>query len=131
MAPSVVRDRIVGFTLIELLITLTLLGLVSALAIPNVASWLAAREFATAVSALKAEITQLPLSAAVGGEAITVDNGYVWQQTQLQSLARVKSPITVYPNGYCSGGRIVLEHNGRSRDFTVLAPFCAVTSDGD
>lgn len=138
------RKRAAGFTLLELLVVLALIGLLVALALPN----LTRLYDSLARSSERDHI--LDQFAGLGHDAMLQRRAYVVFGTdkrpapddpdQLAIYAdyepypldipegwrvRLDAPLLVRPNGVCLGGEVTLEHDDEpSVTASLEAPFC-------
>ncbi len=115
-----------GYTLIEVLIVLVILGLVSALVAPNMASWISSRERASDLKALKATLELMPLQATTRKDGIRLAEG-----STIEDLDgfEVIQEIVVLPNGYCLGGQVRYTKTDPPIDILVTEPLCGVDNN--
>ena len=134
-----------GFTLLELMVVLVLLGLLTAVAVPNLQ-----RLFAS-VSASTERRHILDQFEALGREALSDGRAYVVFDRVPEADAatayadfepraielpeawgfRLDRPLVVRANGFCRGGELTLIHQGAPVLRTTLAPpYCRAEVDG-
>ena len=133
-----------GFTLLELLVVLALIGMLTALALPNVA-----RVYDNLT--LRAERDHiLDQFAALGHEAMLRQRAYAVFGTEAAPQdptdyadyepyplevpngwqVRLDAPLLVYANGVCLGGEVTLAHDDAPEaTVSLVAPFCRVGDD--
>lgn len=111
-----------GYTLIEVLVVLVLLGLITALVIPNVNSWLTSREKAIKVKELQALFALMPLQASSQQNALRFPAGSTIEG--LEGFVVTKE-IVVLTNGYCLGGDLKFIETDET--LTVQPPLCTIT----
>lgn len=111
-----------GYTLIEILVVLVILGLITALVIPNVNTWLSSREKATKVKELQATLSLMPLKASNLQDGLRFPEGSTIEG--LEDFVVTKE-IVVLANGYCLGGELTFSETGEV--FTASPPLCEIT----
>ena len=140
---SVGRRPSVGFTLLELMVVLTLLGLIAALAAPNLQ-----RLYSSLIRATERDLI-LDQIAELGREAMLRGRDYVLLDTAglsegsgpvpplgyeaypldvpLGWHVRLEEPLFVRANGVCLGGALTL-HHAESAPFRLelRAPYCRI-----
>ena len=113
-----------GFTLIELLVTLVLIALVSSAVVPQIDSWLGARERATIRSELSSKLALLPLQASRSGENVEIEN---FSQLDLNyENITVTETILVLASGFCVGGAFNFDLATTTVQYEVTPPLCIV-----
>ncbi len=103
------RSKQRGFTLLELLVVLLILGLASAVAVPQVGRWLDAAQLRGWRADLRAQIEQYPVAAFLSGEVLVIDAAAL--QRGLRSAPggasfTLKAPLRYAANGAAEGGEI-------------------------
>ena len=133
------RKRQGGFTLLELIVVLVILGVVGALALPNLQNLYAAatrradRDIALdQIARLGAEallsgrgLIVWPVAAALEGDAPGA--GYARRELELPADwgFELDRPLLVQPNGVCLGARLALiDPRGRRTEHDLEPPFC-------
>ena len=131
--------RASGFTLLELIVVLVILGVVGALALPNLQNL-----YASATRRADRDIA-LDQIARLGAEALLNGRGYVvwpaeapWEgglpsagyaRLELELPAdwgfELDRPLLVQPNGVCLGAHLTLiDPRGQSTEHDLEPPFC-------
>ncbi len=134
-----------GFTLIELMIVLALLGLLTALAVPNLQRLFASVSRSTERQHIVDQFEALGREALANGRAYVVFSeapdadtaaGYADFEPRPIDLPdawrfRLDRPLLVRANGFCRGGELTLIHQGAPVLRATLAPpHCRVEFDG-
>jgi type II secretory pathway pseudopilin PulG len=115
-------------------VVLSIMGLAAALAAPSVIRSVDSWQARAQVDALAEQMRGLPARARGLGRAVVVDD---------EALAGSAPPLrvpegwtlssdaawTVRANGYCEGGTVDLEREGRRWRLRASAPFCDVAED--
>ncbi len=111
----------VGFSLIELLIVVAVIGIVAALAVPNLVRTKSAANEASAIASVRALVTgQITYSSTVG-------NGDFAEMKELVETAIIDSSLG---SGSKEGYNFTVAPNGRA-GFTVIAVPVAVGTTGE
>lgn len=108
-----------GYSLIEILVVLVILGLITALVIPNVTALLGSRERAVKLKELNGILAMMPLKATTQVNGIRLAVGSTIGEIE---DVEVTQEIVVLPNGYCIGGEVYLSQTEQT--FAVLPPLC-------
>ena len=98
-----------GFTLLELLVVLLILGMASAVAVPQAGRWLDAAQLRGWRADLRAQIEQYPVNAFLSGEALEVDVAALLKPltaTPAQAQVVMKTPLRYAANGAAEGGEL-------------------------
>lgn len=98
-----------GFTLLELLVVLLILGMASAVAVPQVGRWLDAAQLRGWRADLRAQIEQYPVTAFLSGEALEIDAAALQRTLGTasgQASFTLKAPLRYAANGAAEGGEI-------------------------
>lgn len=144
--PKKVRKSRHGFTLLELLIVLALLGLATAIAMPNLERLYAAATRATERDYVLDQVAALGREAMLNGRAYVVfGNVPPANPAQLARYADYETyvvdvpegwrlafdqPLVVLANGVCLGGALTLSHEGEEAVRVELAPpYCRIDAD--
>ncbi|MFA1025669.1 putative Pillin [Pseudomonas syringae pv. helianthi] len=123
-----------GFSLIELLVTVSLVGILAAIAIPSFTSSIQSNKADTELSDLQRALNYARLEAINRGVAVRIapTSGTAWTselQVYLVSDANKKALRKVAAIG--SGGTLVADNNATAIDFNnlgaLIAPTAAVT----
>lgn len=115
-----------GFTLIELLVVLLIIGLVSGLVLPRLASVFNSTQLAYEREDVFEKLTTLgakarlrqqryEINAAFGRMPFDLPDGWQFQ---------TPSPIIYKENGVCLGGRLTLINRRESIELTLEPPYC-------
>ena len=140
------RLRRVGFTLLELLVVLAVLGLATALAMPNLQRLYAAATQASARDYVLDQFAGLGREAMLRGRAYVVFGNaplpdpaeaarYPDYETYVVDVPEgwrldLDRPLVVLANGVCLGGALTLSHADAAAVRVELAPpFCRVDAD--
>ena len=111
--------------MVEVLVALVIIGLTSALAVPNIQRWLQSREDAVVREELGQILALLPMQASLQNTRIIVTQDLLNQRLPGANIS-ITTPFAILPNGYCLGGNITLTQNEFVRTLRVLPPFCRV-----
>lgn len=135
-----------GFTLLELLVVLALLGLATAIAMPNLERLYAAATRASEQDYVLDQIAALGREAALNGRAYVVYGNaappnaaeaarYADYETHVVDVPEgwrlaLDGPLVVLANGVCLGGALTLSHADAATVRVELAPpYCRVDAD--
>ena len=126
-----------GFTLLELTIVLALLGLVAALALPNLERLYGAFTRQAERDRIVDEFRALSHRAVAARRAYAIFDPNGTDTTRYADYApyaidlppgwtlTVKRPVRVRANGFCLGGEVALAHiDGETIDLVLTPPFC-------
>ena len=126
-----------GFTLLELTIVLALLGLVAALALPNLERLYGAFTRQVERDRIVDEFRGLSHRAVAARRAYAIFDPNATDATRYADYApyaidlppgwtlTVKRPVRVRANGFCLGGEVALAHtDGETIDLVLTPPFC-------
>ena len=126
-----------GFTLLEVLVVLTLIGLLSALVMPNLQKLVGSVERATRRDGLVADIAGLSYRAFALGQGFELSNAKAGQllvdgNPVLVPPAGwrvdVEAPVSYSFNGFCSGGRLkLISPDGNVEPMLLSAPACRLS----
>ena len=134
-----------GFTLLELMVVLVLLGLLTALAAPNLQRLFASVSVSTEQRHILDQFEALGREALSHGRAYVVfdrapedDAAAAYADFEPRAIDlpeawgfRLDRPLVVRANGFCGGGELTLIHQGTLVLRTTLAPpYCRAEVDG-
>ena len=134
-----------GFTLIELTVVLALLGLLTALAVPNLQRLFVSVSTSTERQHILDQFEALGRDALANGRAYVVfseapdaDTAAVYGDFEPRPIDlpeawrfRLDRPLVVRANGFCRGGELTLIHQDAPVLRATLAPpYCRVEVDG-
>ncbi|MDE0241997.1 MAG: prepilin-type N-terminal cleavage/methylation domain-containing protein [bacterium] len=140
-----VRKSRLGFTLLELLIVLALLGLATAIAMPNLERFYAAATRATERDYVLDQVAALGRQAVLNGSAYVVfGNAPSLDPSEAARFAEYETyvvdvpdgwrlqfdqPLVVLANGVCLGGALTLSREGEETVRVELAPpYCRISA---
>lgn len=113
-----------GFTLIELLVTLTLAGLLIGTVSPALNRMLESWQNKIAMEKVVSMLRSLPLEAVNSGQKQLIKDG---SDVDIgNTVIKVIEPVVVLKNGFCKGGKLILERNQSVYQLDVVAPYCEV-----
>jgi general secretion pathway protein G len=128
-----------GFTLIEITVVLVLLGLISAIALPNLVNLYSSVERDTQLRQFTVDFNELGRRANTRGAGFSIGSnaGQVQASDPLIVLrlpenwqVEIREPIVFRANGACLGGSLkVMEDNETVIDQLLSAPFCQLAED--
>ncbi len=124
-----------GFSLLELLVVLTLLGLISAILLPNITSLVGSVSARVEIEEVRSRINSLGIYAATEEVAFAIggDDDILNLAVGLGSDDRVienwtlqaEEPVRYRPNGVCLGGAVELYHgDDLYSTVTLEPPYC-------
>lgn len=134
-----------GFTLLELTVVLALLGLLTALAVPNLQRLFASVSTSTERRHILDQFEALGREALANGRAYVVfsevpdaDTAASYADFEFRPIDlpdawrfRLDRPLLVRANGFCRGGELTLIHEDAPVLRATLAPpYCRVEVDG-
>lgn len=134
-----------GFTLLELTVVLALLGLLTALAVPNLQRLFTSVSTTTERQHILDQFEVLGREALANGRAYVVfseapdaDTAAVYGDFERRPIDlpeawrfRLDRPLVVRANGFCRGGELTLIHQDTPVLRATLAPpYCRVEVDG-
>ncbi len=133
-------SRAGGFTLLELTIVLALVGLVAAVALPNLQRLYDAFVRETERARIIDQFAALGQRALAAGRAYAVldadaADAQAYADYEPYSIdlppgwaLRVKRPVLVRANGFCLGGEVALAHTGgEAIELALAPPYCRPT----
>ena len=118
-----------GFSLVELTVVLVLVGLISAMALPNLATAYRRFEFHSALQQVHLRLAQLPLEVRLSGKPITIadpEDVTTYLEPQKHWHIEVIEPIRISFSGICHGGEVEFHLEDFSERVAVSAPYCDV-----
>ena len=121
-----VTNKQQGFTLLEIIIVLFLVGLVSAIALPNLVKLYESASARIEQDKVRDFINGLPFHTYQKGTSIVLTNTAVQEElTPPEGWQIISGGVTYQANGVCLGGDITLLHFGREYSKESLeSPFC-------
>lgn len=127
-----------GFTLLEILVVLTLIGLLSAMVVPNLQKLTGGVERATRRDGLVADIAGLSYRAFSLGQGFELSNAKFGQLLSDGNpvlvpptgwRVEVEAPVVYNFNGFCGGGRLkIIAPDAQVEQLVLDAPVCRVSS---
>jgi prepilin-type N-terminal cleavage/methylation domain-containing protein len=120
-----------GFTLIEMLVVLVLVGLLTAVVLPNMERMASSARHRTERDAIIGRLGELGYRAFLSGKAITLTSSPTGASAVSASYPiklpkgwrlQVPSPVVYAFNGICGGGEVVLLAPDHTQEKLVLRP---------
>ena len=133
------RKRCGGFTLLELVVVLVILGVVGALALPNLQNLYASATRRADRDLALDQVAGLGADALLRGHGLVIwpaaasleggQHGAGYARRELELPAdwgfELDRPLLVQPNGVCLGARLTLiDPRGRRTEHDLEPPFC-------
>lgn len=119
-----------GFTLLELLIVMALLGLLTALALPNLINTYQSLQAAYSRDEALSQLSGLGYRAFLARQGFEL-SGYppaaplpVPLELPAGWTLRAAPPVRFQANGACSGGQVELRYQERGFQVRLEAPYC-------
>lgn len=103
MTPVIIADHESGFTLIEMLVTLSIIALIAALALPRISGDLPASGYAQR-AALERAIAAARAESAASGEVQILDPAASVEGARLDPSIGSEQSLRFYPDGSSNGG---------------------------
>ena len=120
-------DRPQGFTLLELLVVLAVAGLLASVALPGAGTLVSRAEWNANKDNILVRISSLGFEAYKTASSLELPSEKTLELLQLPSgwaVEQTEDPVQYYPNGFCTGGAIVLLHGSLAIELGLAPPLC-------